>query len=111
MCGIFGGFGINKDEVKSGINLINRGEDGISIKNFDNGVIFAARRHLVKKSGDDDNKKSDQPYYSEDKKISLIFNGEFYNFNDYKRSLSKENIDFKSFGDTEVFLKLYEKKV
>ena len=110
MCGIFGGFGINKDEVKSGINLINRGEDGISIKNFDNGVIFAARRHLVKKSGDDDNKKSDQPYYSEDKKISLIFNGEFYNFNDYKRSLSKENIDFKSFGDTEVFLKLYEKK-
>ena len=110
MCGIFGGFGINKDEVKSGINLINRGEDGISIKNFDNGVIFAARRHLVKKSGDDDNKKSDQPYYSEDKKISLIFNGEFYNFNDYKKSLSKENIDFKSFGDTEVFLKLYEKK-
>ena len=62
----------------------------ISIKNFDNGVIFAARRHLVKKSGDDDNKKSDQPYYSEDKKISLIFNGEFYNFNDYKEAFLKK---------------------
>ena len=109
MCGIFGGFGINLDEVESGINLINRGEDGISIKSFKNNVIFAARRHLVKKSGDDDKKKSDQPYYSEDKRISLIFNGEFYNFSDYKKKLSKENINFKSLGDTEVFLKLYEK--
>jgi asparagine synthase (glutamine-hydrolysing) len=109
MCGIFGGFGINLDEAQLGINLINRGEDGISIKSFENGVIFAARRHLVKKSGDDDIKKSDQPYLSENKKISLIFNGEFYNFSDYKKELSKENRTFKSFGDTEVFLKLYEK--
>ena len=90
MCGIFGGFGINLDEVQSGINLINRGEDGISIKSFENGVIFAARRHLVKKSGDDDIKKSDQPYFSESNKISLIFNGEFYNFSEYKKNYPKK---------------------
>ena len=52
---------------------------------------------------------SDQPYYSEDKNIALIFNGEFYNFNVYKKDLIKKNINFESDGDTEVLLKLYEK--
>ena len=81
MCGIFGGIGISKDETKSCITLIKRGNDGINVKELTNSVIFATRRHLVKISGKEtENNKSDQPYFSNDKKISLIFNGEFYNF-------------------------------
>jgi len=109
MCGIFGGIGITKDQVKQGINLIKRGNDGITVLELNNKVIFAARRHLVKKSGNDNKKSSDQPYFSEDKNIALIFNGEFYNFQDYKNKLLKQKTSFKSTGDTEVFLKLYEK--
>ena len=109
MCGIFGGIGISKDEAKSCISLIKRGNDGINVKELTNSVIFAARRHLVKISGKEtDNNKSDQPYFSNDKKISLIFNGEFYNFENYKKRLHNSKIKFFTSGDTEVFLKLYE---
>ena len=109
MCGIFGGFGINLNQAKNAIDLIKRGDDGITISQLTDDVIFAARRHLVKKSGNDDNKKSDQPYFSDNNKIALIFNGEFYNFENYKLKFSKEKVKFKSTGDTEVLLKLYEK--
>ena len=81
MCGIFGGYGISFDECNEAIKLIKRGEDGITTQMLDNKVIFASRRHLVKKSGkESEDNLSDQPYYSEDKKIALIFNGEFYNY-------------------------------
>ena len=109
MCGIFGGFGVKTTEVQKAIGLIRRGEDGTTVEQLTDNVIFAARRHLVKKSGNDDNQKSDQPYFSSKKKIALIFNGEFYNFQDYKKKLLEDKVNFKSIGDTEVFLKLYEK--
>ena len=109
MCGIFGGIGISVKEAKQAINLIKRGDDGITVKEVGNEVVVAARRHLVKKSGNDLSNFSDQPYFSDNKKIFLIFNGEFYNFAEYKNTLKKEKINFRSIGDTEVFLKLYEK--
>ena len=110
MCGIFGGYKITKQEVDTAILKINRGNDGITTTELTKDVVFSARRHLVKKSGNENNSNlSDQPYYSNDKTISLIFNGEFYNFDKYKSDLEKEKIKFSSIGDTEVFLKLYEK--
>lgn len=111
MCGIFGGYNLSLDETKKGINLIKRGNDGITITELDDKVFFAARRHAIKFSGNEEKLSglSDQPYYSDDKNISLIFNGEFYNFADYKNQLIKENIEFKTQGDTEVLLRLYEK--
>ena len=110
MCGIFGGYNISFDETEKGINLINRGNDGITIKDLDNKSYFAARRHTVKFSGNEKNLSgaSDQPYFSEDKKIALIFNGEFYNFNEYRDNLIEKGIKFESEGDTEVLLRLYE---
>lgn len=111
MCGIFGGYGISVDECKKAIQLINRGEDGITISKLNKNITFAARRHLVKKSGNDlKNNLSDQPYFSKDKKIALIFNGEFYNFKNFKKKLISKKINFISSGDTEVFLKLYEEE-
>ena len=110
MCGIFGGFNISLDEVKKGINLINRGNDGITIKDLGNKSYFAARRHTVKLSGKEEKLSgiSDQPYFSQDKKVALIFNGEFYNFDKYREDLISKNIKFESEGDTEVLLRLYE---
>ena len=110
MCGIFGGYNISLEETEKGINLIKRGNDGITITELDDKVFFAARRYAIKFSGNEEKLSghSDQPYYSNDKNIALIFNGEFYNFADYKNQLIKENIEFKTQGDTEVLLKLYE---
>jgi len=110
MCGIFGGFNISFDEAEKGINLLKRGNDGITISELDDKIFFAAKRHIIKLSGNEKNLSgySDQPYYSDDKNIALIFNGEFYNFDNYKNKLYKKNINFKTHGDTEVLLKLYE---
>ncbi len=111
MCGIFGGYNISLEETEKGINLIKRGNDGITVTELSNKVFFAARRHTIKFSGNEKNLSgfSDQPYYSDNKDVALIFNGEFYNFTDYKKELIKEKIKFKTQGDTEVLLKLYEK--
>ncbi len=111
MCGIFGGYNISLDETEKGISLIKRGNDGITITELSDKVFFAARRHAIKFSGNEEklSGNSDQPYYSDDKNVALIFNGEFYNFADYKKELIQKNIQFKTQGDTEVLLKLYEK--
>jgi len=110
MCGIFGGYNISGKICEDSINLIDRGNDGISIDQLEKDIFFAARRHLIKISGLEDkfNQKSDQPYYSEDNNIAIVFNGEFYNFEEYKEDLVKKGIKFKTSGDTEVLLKLYE---
>ena len=97
MCGIFGGYNVSFKEVEKGIDLIKRGNDGITISELSEKVYFAARRHAIKFSGNEDNLlgKSDQPYFSNDGNIALIFNGEFYNFMQYKDILTKKNINFK----------------
>ena len=111
MCGIFGGYNLSFNEAKKGIELIKRGNDGISIDKLNEDIIFTARRHAIKFSGNEKNLlgRSDQPYYSKDKNIALIFNGEFYNFKEYKANLENHGINFFSEGDTEVLLRLYEK--
>lgn len=111
MCGIFGGYNVSNEEVIKGVELIKRGNDGVSIDAVDENIIFGARRHAIKFCGNEKSllNRSDQPYYSDDKDVALIFNGEFYNFEEYKLKLKKDKILFKSEGDTEVLLKLYEK--
>ncbi len=111
MCGIFGGHNVSNKEVIKGIELIKRGYDGVSVDEVDENVIFGARRHAIKFCGNEKKllNRSDQPYYSDDKDVALIFNGEFYNFEEYKLKLKEDKILFKSEGDTEVLLKLYEK--
>ncbi|WP_421804060.1 asparagine synthase (glutamine-hydrolyzing) [Flagellimonas sp.] len=49
-----------------------------------------------------------QPIFSNDKKIVIVFNGEIYNFRELKAELEAKNISFKTTSDTEVILKLYE---
>ena len=45
MCGIFGGCGISVDESRKAIELIKRGDDGITISKLNENITFAARRH------------------------------------------------------------------
>jgi asparagine synthase (glutamine-hydrolysing) len=53
-------------------------------------------------------KNGNQPMCNEDGNLWIIFNGEFYNFLDYRESLIKKGHIFKSRTDSEVVLHLYE---
>ncbi|MGF1925288.1 MAG: asparagine synthase (glutamine-hydrolyzing), partial [Bacteroidia bacterium] len=49
-----------------------------------------------------------QPMVSDNKKISITYNGEIYNFKIIKEELKKEGIIFSTHTDTEVIIKAYE---
>lgn len=49
-----------------------------------------------------------QPMLNEDETISLIFNGEIYNYNELKNILIQKGYSFKTNSDTEVILVAYQ---
>ena len=49
-----------------------------------------------------------QPFFSEDRKIVIVYNGEIYNFRDLKVELENNGIVFKTSCDTEVLLYAYQ---
>jgi len=49
-----------------------------------------------------------QPISNDDKSLTIVFNGEIYNYRRLKNSLIKQGAEFKTESDTEVILKLYE---
>ncbi len=49
-----------------------------------------------------------QPIFNEDESVSIVFNGEIYNFPELKETLIKKGHIFKTNSDTEVIVHLYE---
>ncbi|SNB43276.1 Asparagine synthetase [Flavobacterium psychrophilum] len=49
-----------------------------------------------------------QPFYSENGRYVIVFNGEIYNYKDFYAELKDKGVALKSDSDTEVLLKLYE---
>ena len=88
-------------------NLIfHRGPDsyGEFIFNENNFSIAMAMRRL----SIIDLHSGNQPMYSDDQSIVIVFNGEIYNFQILKEALVTQGIVFKTNSDTEVILRLYE---
>lgn len=109
MCGICGIVGPSASHLESiGVVekmmelLAHRGPDGeglISDKNF----IFGHKRLAVI-----DIELGAQPMQSEDRNITIVYNGEIYNYLELRQELIHQGARFKTFSDTEVLLKLYE---
>lgn len=51
-----------------------------------------------------------QPLYNEDKTLVLVFNGEIYNYRELRQGLLERGHRFRTQGDGEVILHLYEEK-
>ncbi|MBI04420.1 MAG: asparagine synthase (glutamine-hydrolyzing) [Pelagibacteraceae bacterium] len=48
-----------------------------------------------------------QPMFSDDKSVTVVFNGEIYNYQTLRHELKKNGVIFKTNSDTEVVLKSY----
>ncbi|MBX3008345.1 MAG: asparagine synthase (glutamine-hydrolyzing) [Melioribacteraceae bacterium] len=109
MCGITGIFHfdnsrhVNKSLLKRMTNIVHhRGPDGEGF--YINGNIgFGHRRLSII-----DLSTGDQPMFNVDKTISLVLNGEIYNYVELKEELKSLGHSFRTLSDTEVIIKAYE---
>tara|TARA_Y100001958_G_C21243867_1_gene572853 strand:+ start:2511 stop:4343 length:1833 start_codon:yes stop_codon:yes gene_type:complete len=106
MCGIAGIVSKKQTNVNSYLksmvsSMTHRGPDadGFQIK----GSLGFGHRRL---SIIDLNDRSNQPFFSNDKRYSIVFNGEIYNYLDLKEEIGGK-YKFKTNSDTEVLLAAY----
>lgn len=109
MCGICGIVGpestapesqrIVRQMMKS---LAHRGPDDNGVTAGDNFIFGHQRLAII------DIQYGAQPMKSDDGQITLVHNGEIYNYLELRQELTRKGIKFKTFSDTEVLLKLYE---
>lgn len=109
MCGIIGIIDYTKTINEKSFNKMRdiiyyRGPDdcGTEIFQKDNFTIALGHRRL---SIQDLSPLGHQPMNYEN--LSIIFNGEVYNFDEIKKELLELNYTFNSYSDTEVILKSY----
>lgn len=111
MCGIAGIIGLKGQSVDpSQLDaltdaLAHRGPDGRGT--FLRGNVGLGQRRLKILDLTD---AAAQPMLSSDDKIAMTFNGEIYNFAELRRDLEHKGHSFRSTGDTEVLLRLYEEE-
>ncbi len=109
MCGLVGIASKNHQEnkywlEKANKELIHRGPDSSGIWWSQNQKVGLAHRRLAIQ---DLSISGNQPMHFYDRKISIVFNGEIYNFKELRKELEILGHKFKSKTDTEVLLKAY----
>jgi len=107
MCGIAGILNFDNSKVNPEIanviksSLEHRGPDFSKVDYINENVAMIHSRLAII---DLDN-SSNQPIFSEDKRFSIVFNGEIYNYKEIRKSLEQKGVSFQTDGDTEVLLK------
>jgi len=109
MCGIYlTNIPFDKNEIESKLNSISfRGPDYTGIKNI-NRITFGHLRLSIL----DLDARSHQPMSFEN--LTIVFNGEIFNYKSIKKELQKLGYQFKTESDTEVLLigfKHWEKNI
>jgi asparagine synthase (glutamine-hydrolysing) len=82
--------------------LVHRGPDSFG-DYLDGSVALAARRLSII-----DLETGDQPIANEDGTMHIVQNGEIYNYRELRRELERAGHRFRTHGDTEMILHLYE---
>src|ERR687897_2108212 len=108
MCGICGLAYLNGRPVEPSLleemndTLLHRGPDSGGA-HVDGSVGIAARRLSII-----DLETGDQPLSNEDGSVTVVQNGELYNYRELRRELEAAGHRFRSHGDTEVLAHGYE---
>src|ERR1051325_9953173 len=50
-----------------------------------------------------------QPFHSHDRRYTVVFNGEIYNFRSLRRELEGDGIQFRTSSDTEVLIESFRR--
>ncbi|HEY0366556.1 MAG TPA: asparagine synthase (glutamine-hydrolyzing) [Pyrinomonadaceae bacterium] len=108
MCGICGVWGEGRAEVRAMANgmiaaLHHRGPDDNGVLEDTNVTLGMTRLAII-----DVSHAGHQPMVSPDGLISIVYNGELYNFREERTLLEKLGYTFRSTSDTEVVLRMYE---
>ena len=106
MCGISGLVGTvasSENIMKMTQELDHRGRDHVGYK-VEHGKYALGHNRL---SIIELNNSANQPFLSRNKRFSLVFNGEIYNYLEIRNELEEEAIHFKTSSDTEVLLQAY----
>src|SRR5256714_3070043 len=109
MCGICGVVSANGSAdpervARMSATLVHRGPDS-SGEFCDGTAALAARRLSII-----DLETGDQPIANEDGTVHVVQNGELYNYRELRRELERSGHRFRTHGDTEVLLHLYEEQ-
>ena len=109
MCGITGILHFNKERnidplrLKKATDIINyRGPDGDGFYIHDNIGLGHRRLSII------DLSSGNQPMYSSDGNIVIVFNGEIYNYIELKEELMLCGHIFRTSSDTEVIINAYK---
>src|SRR5262245_15093832 len=103
MCGIAGIFSpksVSTEQVKQICSWIrHRGPDAEGF--FCEGPVGLGHKRL---SIIDLDKRANQPFFSQDQRYSIVFNGEIYNYQSLAQELVQVGISLKTTSDTEVLI-------
>ena len=109
MCGIAGIWNGGEPQQAAGTRVSamlrrmpHRGPDGQGGFAFAGGAAGMVRLALVDLSD-----RGQQPLWSPDRKVAILFNGEIYNFREHRARLAEKGYQFQSKTDSEVILALY----
>src|SRR2546421_9317957 len=107
MCGICGvvsanGSADSERVARMSATLVHRGPDSAG-EFCDGTAALAARRLSII-----DLETGDQPIANEDGTLHVVQNGEIYNYRELRLELERRGHQFRTQGDTEVLLHLYE---
>ncbi len=107
MCGIAGLWNVAIERPSSTVvsmldAMQHRGPDGRGSMEFAGGAAGMVRLALV-----DLSPRGQQPLWSSDRRVAILFNGEIYNFRSERERLERAGYSFRTTTDTEVILNLY----
>jgi asparagine synthase (glutamine-hydrolysing) len=110
MCGINGILHLQSQKkvdrrilTKMRDSLEHRGPDDAGLF-IENNIGFGHRRLSIL----DVSSAGHQPFFSDDQRYVIVYNGEIYNFKEFYPELKSKGFDIRTSSDTEVLLKLSE---
>ena len=102
ICGVWGETGTRRVEAMVRA-MHHRGPDDHGVVSHANASLGMARLAII-----DVSPGGHQPMFTPDGQISIVYNGETYNYLSEKKILEGRGYSFNSTSDTEVVLRMYE---